>query len=80
MLSHNPIVHARTKHIELDIHFIREIVVANKFQIQHVSAQVQITDILTKSLSTNLFVHFRDKLMISSSKSSWVWGGVLNNS
>lgn len=36
MFSHNPILHARKKHIKLNIHFIRERVVANKLQIQHV--------------------------------------------
>lgn len=30
MLSHNPIIDARIKHIELDIYFVQEIVVADK--------------------------------------------------
>lgn len=50
MLSHNPVLHARRKHIELNIHFVREQVLANKHHI-HVSTQVQIVNILTKSLS-----------------------------
>lgn len=33
MVSHNPVLHARTKYIELDIHFVREKVVANKLVI-----------------------------------------------
>lgn len=57
MISHNPILHARTKHIKLDIHFVREIVNGNKLHIQYVPAQAQISDILTKILSTNLFVN-----------------------
>lgn len=39
MISHNPILHARTKHIELDIHFVREIINGNKLHIQYVPAQ-----------------------------------------
>lgn len=38
IVSHNPILHAHTKHIELDIHFIHEHVMTDKLQIQHVPA------------------------------------------
>lgn len=78
MLSHNPVLHARTKHIELNVHFVREQVLANKHHI-HVSTQVQIVNILKKSLSTNQFVNFRDKLKITSLKLSLVWRRILEN-
>ena len=64
LLSHNPILHARTKHIELDLHFVREKVMANKLKIQHVPAAAQLADILTKPLSTAVFQQFRDKLKV----------------
>jgi len=50
LLSHNPVLHARTKHIELDIYFVRERVVAKKMRIQHVPATAQIADTNKASL------------------------------
>lgn len=35
LLSHNPILHARTKHIELGIHFVRERVIEKNMKIRH---------------------------------------------
>lgn len=59
-----PILHARTKHIELNIHFVRKRIVAIKLQIQHALAHAQIAYVLTKLLPTNLFIGFRDKLKL----------------
>ncbi|KAE8658445.1 Ethylene-responsive transcription factor RAP2-13 [Hibiscus syriacus] len=35
-MSVNPIYHAKTKHVELDVHFVREKVVANKLKVNYV--------------------------------------------
>ncbi|KAI5399506.1 hypothetical protein KIW84_064736 [Lathyrus oleraceus] len=64
LLSHNPILHARTKHIELDIHFVRERVMANKLKIQHVTASAQLADIMKKPLSSANFQDLRNKLKV----------------
>nr|KYP36807.1 Copia protein [Cajanus cajan] len=63
-LSHNPVLHSRTKHMELDIHFVREKVVSKNLIVQHVPAFAQVADILTKPLSSTFFCNLRDKLKV----------------
>ena len=57
-------LYARTKHIELDIHFVRERVVVNKLRIQHVPASAQLADMLTKPLSSFAFKDLKSKLKV----------------
>jgi len=61
-LSGNPIQHQRTKHIEMDIHFVPEKVAKGQVHVLHVSSRYQITDIFTKGLPLQLFDDFRDSL------------------
>jgi len=57
-LSGNPIQHQRTKHIEMDIHFVREKVAKGDVRVLHVSSRYQIADIFTKGLPRILFEDF----------------------
>ncbi|CAN6585341.1 unnamed protein product [Malus baccata var. baccata] len=67
-LSTNPVFHAKSKHIEIDYHFVRERVTRGDLQIQHVFSSDQSADILTKGLSAPLFQLHCGNLMLSSYK------------
>ncbi len=62
LLANNPVYHARTKHIEVHYHFIREKVIAKEIDLIHVSTKDQVADILTKALGTDKLKKFRKML------------------
>jgi hypothetical protein len=57
-MTANPVPHKRTKHIEIDIHFVREKVSLGEIRVLHVPSSHQFPDILTKGLPTALFQEF----------------------
>ncbi|KAD3067121.1 hypothetical protein E3N88_35001 [Mikania micrantha] len=63
-MSGNPIQHQRTKHIELDIHFVRDKVQTGQIRVLHVPSRYQLADIFTKGLPRVLFQDFRSSLSI----------------
>ncbi|GJR20353.1 ribonuclease H-like domain-containing protein [Tanacetum coccineum] len=65
-MSANHVQHRRTKHIEIDIHFVRDMVIAGQVRVLHVPSRYQYADIFTKGLPSALFEEFRSSLSVRS--------------
>ncbi|KAH9769131.1 retrovirus-related pol polyprotein from transposon RE1 [Citrus sinensis] len=63
-LAKNHVYHSRTKHIELDMHFIRDKVLARELEINYIPSEEQIADILNKPLTFTQFNYLRSKLNV----------------
>jgi len=72
-MTANPVHHCRTKHIEIDIHFVQEKVALGEIRVLHVpSSSHQFADIMNKGLPVQLFSDFRSSLCVCQSPASIV--------
>jgi hypothetical protein len=66
-LASNPVYHGRTKHIEIDYHFVREKVINGDTSVKYISTLDQVVDIFTKGLSSTRFSLLKSKLLVAPS-------------
>lgn len=57
--------HARTKHIEIDIHFIHDQMLAHQLDIRYIPSIDQLVDCFTNPLHLLQFKYLHDKLDLS---------------
>jgi hypothetical protein len=65
-MSTNPVQRQRTKHIKMDLHFVRNHVAMGQVRVLHVPSSQQFNDILTKGLPSPFFLDFWSSLNVRS--------------
>ncbi|GKB65562.1 retrovirus-related pol polyprotein from transposon TNT 1-94 [Tanacetum coccineum] len=61
-ISNNPVLHSRTKHIDIRFHFIRDHVLKGDIELHFIPTQYQLADIFTKPLDEPTFKRLIVKL------------------
>jgi hypothetical protein len=65
-LSTNPVQHQHIKHVEIDLHFVRERIAVRDVRVVHVPTTSQFIDIFTKGMPSSVFSEFWSSLNICS--------------
>ena len=61
-ISENPVLHSRTKHIDVRHHFLRDNVAKGKISLVYIPTEYQLADIFTKPLPEDRFIIIRREL------------------
>ncbi len=73
-ITHHPEFHARTKHIDMALHFVRDLVKVGKLKICYVRSEDNIADIFTKGLPRPQHVKLKKGMGLTDGR-----GGVLES-
>ena len=69
-LAKNPVIHDRSKHIDIKFHFLRNCADGGQIVIEFVKTGRQLADILTKSLGRLRFMELRKMIGMDEVKAS----------
>ena len=64
----NPTYHARTKHISVQFHFVRELIEAGELEFKFIGTDFQVADFLTKGLAREKLEGFRKDVGLKEAK------------
>jgi len=63
-LTANLMFHKRTKHFDVDYHYVWERVALKALEVKHIPASLQLADVFTKSLGQEAFFKLRGKRVL----------------
>ncbi|KAJ0910984.1 putative RNA-directed DNA polymerase [Helianthus annuus] len=67
-LSKNPVIHRRTKHIDVRFHYLRDLVNQETVQLEFCRTEEQLADGMTKPLKLDAYVQIRNKIGVQEIK------------
>ncbi|GJU72137.1 retrovirus-related pol polyprotein from transposon TNT 1-94 [Tanacetum coccineum] len=62
VISNNPVLHSRTKHIDIRYHFIRDHILKGDIELHFIPTEYQLADIFTKPLDEPTFTRLKAEL------------------
>ena len=76
-ISHNPKFHTRTKHININLHILRDHVEAGTLELKHIPSKENLADIFTMGLSRQLHQDLANKLGLLYVQGGALWRSIV---